>query len=644
MQINIPYLFSSLGYAILFDNTYPGYFDLGKTDKNEWFYKAKGGAFTFYVTIGSSEKELMRKYYDLTGYPKMLPKWAYGLLQSKCAYENEQQAYNTVQKFKSKNLPLDAIILDAYWFGGFKPGYPHNMGNFSWYSKNFPDPEGYIKRLKADGVRTIVINEPYINVESDNFSLLKEKGWLVKQKGSKTPFVFSPFWCGDVALFDITNPKAQAWQWSKFKNLIKQGVDGLWVDLVEPEAPVKNGIFYLGSEEKIHNIYALLYAKLIYDGYRKDFPEKRVFNLTRSGFAGIQRFGTVNWSGDASKSWDALKLQVPMMLGAATSGIPYFSSDIGGFTKVQDTVIQNSYLNQLDGGKMLTTPELYTRWFQQGVFAPILRPHSGEDQACEPFAFDLKTEKITASYLKLRYKLLPYIYSYAHKTATTGEPLVSPLFYQYNDPRSRRAEYQYMFGREMLVAPVLEQNAVSASVYLPDDNRWANYWDDKIYMGGKNVVVDAPIETIPLFIKIPSIIPLANAKKYSTQYPDKELTMLVYPGDKASFDLYEDDGESYGYDEGEFSITNLQTDMVGRLLMVKIYPARGSYRDMVTERLWNIEIHLTASFDIIKVNGRPLERHEYSYDVTTGIINIPVKVDSSRLILIEVDNFSIKKS
>ncbi len=638
MQINTPYLYSSTGFGIFFDNHYPAHFDLGKTNPEEWYYSTENGSFSYYFTTATDEQALLKNYFDLTGYAPLQPKWTYGLIQSKCSYENDKEVYAILDKFQVKKLPIDAIVLDAPWFGGFKPGDPNNMGNFTWFRQNFPDPEKYIATLRGLNIKTIAINEPYINLNSFNYNYLKNKGWLVAQKGQSEPFVFSPFWAGDASLFDITNPEAQKWLWTQLKNEIESGVDGLWNDLVEPEHPVVDGQYYIGDWRMTHNIYSLLWAKNIADGYKKDFPDKRIFNLSRAGFAGIQRYGVMNWSGDASKTWNALKLQIPMMTGTVLSGVPYFCSDLGGFTNAHDRRDGNTLFTNIVDGRMKTQPELYTRWFQHGVFSPFVRPHSGEEQNCEVFAFDSITELITSEYLRLRYRLIPFVYSYAHKTYKTGETLIRPLFFEFkDDQKARNQDNEYMFGKEMLVAPVLDEGKITQNVYLPGSSQiWIDFWNNNTYKGGKSYLYNAPLEVIPVFVRAGSIIPIGKNKLRADEIDDT-LTLRIYPGKHAEFILYEDDGSSMNYKNGTFGITKISSKQSKRTLTVCIEPIRGEYSTMVSKRTWIVEIPVAASYKNVIVNNKKIDN--VHFDKTKGLIRFEFDANTKDEQKIKITNY-----
>lgn len=629
MQVNIPYIYSSNNYGVFFDNTYTGYFDLAKSNPNEWSYRIDGGKYVYFVTKGENLQELQKNYYDLTGYPTIPPKWTLGLMQSKCGYINETEVYGVVEKFEKHNLPLDAIILDAFWFGGYGEEYPQNMGNFTWLHDHFPNPEEYMETLKNNGIKTLTINEPQINVNSENHEFLVEKDWLMKVDGK--PFVQESFWAGSASLLDLTNPEAQDWLWEKQKANVELGLDAFWVDLTEPDVSTPKGQFYAGEEPKIHNIYSFLFAKTLWEGFKKDYPNRRLYNITRAGTAGMQRMGAVHWSGDAAKTFTALKTQIPMLIGCAMSGMPHYSSDIGGFTNSWDTI--SVPWNEYKGGPGVTTPELYTRWFQFGTFSPSLRPHSGEGQSCEPFAFDEQTLEITSKYLNLRYQLIPYLYSYAYKTATTGEQLIKPLFMCFDDKEVENRDYEYMFGN-LLVAPVYESGQTEREVYLPalkNGLKWIDFWNNQEYEGGKSYTIKTPIEKIPVFVKGGSILVTGKQKKYVNQSPDDTLYLNIYPGPTSEFLLYEDDGNTMAYTNGEYKETRIKASNNQQSLKISIEPSSGEFKGMVKNRTWITQIYQVDDVKEVLVDNEKVDFEINSENVikfkTLKNNNKPITID-----------------
>ena len=634
MQVNIPYVQSSNNYGVFFDNTYTGTFDLAAANPNEWSYEMDGGDMSFFVVQGDDAQALQTAYYELTGFPTIPPKWTLGLMQSKCGYVDAKEVADVVDTFDSLELPLDAIILDAYWFGGYGDDYPQLMGNFTWYPDHFPNPEAYMADLKSKGIKTITINEPQINVNSDNHAMLAENDWLMRVDNK--PFVQSSFWAGSASLLDLSNPAAQDWLWSKQKANVDLGLDAFWVDLTEPDVSDTLGQFYGGAENKIHNIYSFLFAQTLYQGFKSDFPSKRLFNITRAGTAGMQRFGAVHWSGDAAKDFAALKYQIPMLIGASMSGMPHYSSDIGGFTNAWDrlTVPWNEYT----GGPAVTSTELYTRWFQFGVFSPSLRPHSGEGQSCEPFAFDQETLEITSKFLHLRYQMIPYLYTYASKTARSGEQLIKPLFMVFNDTAIDQNAHEYMFG-ELLVAPVFKDQQRERSLYLPKleaGQYWFNFWNDKTYESGKNITVDAPLDEIPVFVKSGTILPLGKTKKYVDESVDDSLTIHLYPGASTEFTLYEDDGISTAYLQGNFAETKMSLTQAADNLIFTIEPIAGDYKGKLASRTWQVIFHQVDDPKSVILNGKTLRTSDYQWDAAKKQLTLTTTQPTSEKFVLEV--------
>lgn len=631
MQVNIPYVYSPRGWGVLFDNPWTGYFDMAHSNPDEWFYRTDGGEYSFYVLHRDTPEGLLRGYYDLTGYFPMFPKWTLGLLQGTCTTEKDSRTCRTISTFRENDLPLDAIILDANCFGGYKEGNPDNPVNFTRKDEYLPDHRHYLDTLHSLGIKIIVNNDPFINLASEDYEFLAEKGWLVSRIGRSEPHVFSPFRAENASLLDITHPEAQDWLWSGLKKSVSEGVDGLSIGPGEPKQPAPDTRFHMGPAKKMHNLCSHLFARVIWEGYQADFPGQRVFHLTRSATAGAQRYGAMVWSGGASKTWDALKLQVPMLIGTAISGMPHFASGIGGFPNVLD--LRNGQtnvttLNRQDD----TSPEMYTRWFQFGTFSPVLLTCRGEEQNCEPFAFDEQTGQITSRYLEYRYRLVPFLYSYMYKTAMTGEGLIRPMFFMFEQEEAYDKDYQYMFGKEMLVAPVLDEGASEVEVWLPEleNNRgWIDLHSGEKFEGGQTLEVNTPLDEIPVFVHQPSLFPLGKVKPHLGASPDDTLTLMVYPGGKAIFDLYEDDGTSNDYLKGKFAVTSLRTTTNGNELKIRINAANGQFDQMLKKRYWIIKVHLLSDFDQLLLNNREVTTNQYSYDTESQILTFgtwhPVK-------------------
>lgn len=577
MNINVPYLGSSNGYAIYFDNTYPSEFDIGENNPNQLVYRTEGGELTYYVFAASAITDQLQRYTWLTGRQPLPPKWALGYLQSKFGYRNEQEARQMVTTMREKDFPGDAIIIDFYWSA--------HMGDLSWDISNWPDPAGMIADFAEEGIHTIILTDPYF-VENSSYygELTNQHPEYLGRDGTGAPYTLPNWWsCGcDAVLFDITNPGAQSWLWEKYSDLLNTGLAGLWTDLGEPERHPSDMNHSLGSAEKVHNIYNLLWAQTIFRHYSNYAPNSRVFNLTRSGFAGIQRYGVFTWSGDVSKSYDGLSSQVPFMLNMGLSGLAYHSSDIGGFCCGT------------------TTPELYIRWLELGVFSPFVRPHGADFQATEPWTFGIVAESYARNLLALRNQLIPYIYTTARENYLTGIPIVRPLFFgDKDDPALENNTESYMFGESFLVSPVLREGVREKTLYLPQ-GKWIEFWSDDIYSGGQRVTVDAPLPQIPLFVKPGSIIPMQPPMEYVDAKTADTILVHIYPDPEKSgaYSLSEDDGVTTEYQNGSYATTAMsyvfQPNEEYQELEINIEAIAGSYSGMPHTRTYRSITHLLA--------------------------------------------------
>ncbi len=639
MNVNIPFIVSSNHYGIYFDNTYPGHFDIAKTFPGIFTYSAAGGELSYYFISDPTYQGILSDYTWLTGRAPLLPRWAYGYIQSKFGYRDSQDAEQTIERFRTDSIPADAIVFDLYWF--------RDMGDLDWNPSSWPDPTQMNAQFRSQGFKTIVITEPYIVQSSDNFATADQNGYLAKSPGGGS-YILNDWWsCGcNAGLLDITNPQAQSWWWSKYQHIFQTGVSGLWTDLGEPERDSLQMKFMMGPDAEVHNIYDFLWAETLFNGMKGSFPGMRMFNLTRSGFAGIQRFGTVTWSGDVAKTFSGLAVQLPILLNMGMSGIAYHNSDIGGFT-----------------GNSPTTPELYTRWMEFGAFCPVMRAH-GYDAlgGTEPWAFNSNspsTEGIVRNLIRLRYSLLPYNYTIAHETYETGVPMARPLFVQYpDDPNLSNESSAYMWGDNFLVAPVVASGETSNTFYLPP-GKWISFWDDHVYTGGGEVTVPAPIDEVPLLVKSGSIIPMQNVMDYSDQYPLDTLRLAFYPDPAASssFTLYEDDGKSLDYQSGSYSQTLFGERMTsggnGGTMEISIGASVGVYAGKPARRLYVCEIHKVShlpsgvSLDGAGIDLRPslsslsASSEGYFYDATAGILYIRFSASADSAYSVSVDSVEV---
>lgn len=624
MNINIPFFLSLQGYGMYFHVSYPGYFDLGDSAATKWYYRSGGEPWMqFFVFVGDNPKTLIRSYTGLTGRMPLPPAWALGFLQSKYGYQSETEARQVVNTFRQKGIPLDALILDLYWFS--------NMGDFQWDYASFPNPTQMISDFLNTGVRTVLITEPYIRDNSINYNTASSNGYLGQTATGQT-YLLPNFWYGPAALVDFTNPQAQAWWESLYQPLINQGVGGWWTDLGEPELHPDDMVHHWGDAPRVHNIMNLLWNKILFDYYEQN-TTRRLFNLTRSGYAGMQRYGAIPWSGDVERSFSGLAVQPVLMQSMALSGVPFHNSDIGGFAGPP------------------TSPELYARWMQYGVFCPLTRPHSAF-QDVEPWSFGSQVEQIATRYIKLRLSLFPYNYSYLYRAHQTGISIVRPLILEYpEDPQVRNMGDQYLWGEAFLIAPVLSAGATERNVYLPE-GQWIDYHTETVYQGNQWLTAAAPLTRLPIFVKAGSIIPRTIPGNYVLQDSLDTLIVEVYPSAQDSFLLYEDDGISRDYQNGAYELTVLKYSVTDDQLTLFANPSGGGFTGQPAQRTYLYAVHLVNEApDSVYWNGQLAGQspdsltliaagHGWVYQAFNHRLLILGRLPTSQALLVEVFGFS----
>jgi alpha-D-xyloside xylohydrolase len=413
------------------------------------------------------------------------------------------------------------------------------------------------------GIQTMISVWPRFEPGTRFYDFVRKKGWF-EGLADLTPTNGLPY---DRAGSDIdtSNPEAARWYWDTIRdNILSKGFDSLWMDETEPDLPPNGSYFHAGPGTRYFNIYPLVHTAAIYDGFRRDVKHRALI-LSRDAYLGSQRNGTMVWSSDIYPTWDAYRRQISTGLNFTASGMAYWTNDVGGwqYLPTEHKPRHQPLLDPSDArenvGGYDDYPELFTRWFEYGSFLPIMRTH-GSRKYNEVWSYGKQAEPILEKYLKLRYQLMPYIYSLAYKTHTTGAPFMRGLFMDFpNDPKAGDVADEYMFGPAFLVAPVTEQGSTSRQVYLPAGADWYNYWTNERLGGGQVVKVDAPIDTIPLFVRAGSILLLGSAIENTSQ-EQKIAKVRVYPGADADFALYSDDGITYGYEKGDFKVTKIHWD------------------------------------------------------------------------------------
>ncbi|HEY8568505.1 TIM-barrel domain-containing protein [Microbulbifer sp.] len=522
MYFGLPAVMSSNKYILLFDNSATGTMDLGASEQDVMQFEAVAGRSSYIVVAGNTYPQLIENYVDVTGRQPMPPRWAFGNFASRFGYHSEQEVRDVVEKFREEDFPLDALVLDLYWFG---PDIQGHMGNLAWDNKAFPTPVAMMSDLNKQGINTILVTEPFVLSTAERWDSAVAANALAKNLAGQ-PKKFD-FYFGNTGLIDVFSEDGRDWFWNIYKDLKEQGVAGWWGDLGEPEVHPSDTVHAVGMADEIHNAYGHRWAQMLFDEEKAANPEQRPFIMMRAGFPGSQRFGMIPWTGDVSREWGGLKPQVELSLQMGLLGFGYTHSDLGGFA----------------GGEKFDR-ELYIRWLQYGVFQPVYRPHAQEHIAPEPVFHDRKTRNITREFVKLRYRLLPYNYTLAFENSQTGMPLMRPLFFDNeNNLALMDNKDAYLWGNDFLVAPVTDEGAREVAVQLPG-GVWFDYWNDNQY-GGDMARVKVNLKTIPVLVRAGAFIPTVPDMKNTREYSSRELRLDYYAHESAAQSsgyIYEDDG------------------------------------------------------------------------------------------------------
>jgi alpha-D-xyloside xylohydrolase len=559
----VPFLVTNKGYGIVWDNPSDTVVSAGLHGRTAW-HSNVGERVSFFVITGASLDDLYAGYRKITGVTPLPPKAAFGYIQSKARYESQKQILEVADGYRTRGYPLDVMVVD--WF------YWTRMGQLDINAADFPDPTAMNQKLHDQGVHSIISVWPRFERESRYFDFLAAKNWLLKDKDGNPVDGVPERSDRAGALLDSTNPQARQWFWEKIRdNIASQGFDWFWLDETEPDL-VPDGYFYsIGSGDRYHNLFPLVHTQGVAEGSRRDRPNKRNLILARAAYLGSQRYGSLFWSSDINPTWEALKRQIPTGLDFTASGLAYWGNDIGGWQWLpqQHTPERTPLLDPSDARSVVghndDYPELITRWYEYAAFTPTLRAH-GSRKDTEVWSYGKQAEAVIAKYLRLRYTLIPYIYSLGKHTYDTGAPFMRALFMDFpNDPHVANIGDEYMFGPAFLVAPVTEQGRQVREVYLPAGSDWYNYWTNEKLAGGQSITVAAPIDIIPLFVRAGSIIPM-GIDIQNTATPQTLKEIRVYPGATAEFTLYDDDGISNEYEKGKGRNTRLRWDDKGKQL------------------------------------------------------------------------------
>jgi alpha-D-xyloside xylohydrolase len=567
-NIAVPFLVSSNGYGIFWNNDSRSRFN-NRFANYAYLSSDVADVIDYYFFYGPEMDKLVADYRELTGQVPMFGKWAYGFWQCKNRYKTQAEILGVAHKYRDLHIPVDDIVQDWFWW--------NRKGEFL-FNKNYPDPKGMVDELHNQHFHLMISVWPFFEPGSAEYDYMDKRGWFVE----RFKFAKPPYHTNGMAVYDATNPEARKYYWDLIdKGLFKLGLDAWWMDTTEPETEGLEENIQLhhqlaaGSGDRFVNIFPMMTTSAVYQGQRSASDQKRVFILSRSAFAGSQRNGVTAWSGDINSDWLSYRRQIPAGLNFALSGIPYWTTDIGGFVfgSPTDPAFR----------------ELFIRWFQYGTFNPILRVHGTRSpDENELWSYGPEAQKTLVNFDRLRYRMLPYIYSLAWKTTSAGYTTMRPLVMDFRtDVRAQNVGDQFMFGPALLVSPVTEPSADSRHVYLPEA-QWFDFWSGTILQGGHAIEAPAPIERLPLYVRAGSILPLGPEMEWSTEKQEEPIELRVYPGADGDFALYEDENDNYNYEKGVYATIALHWDDAKRTLTIG--ERKGEFPGMLQNRTFHVVV------------------------------------------------------
>lgn len=612
MGITMPMFVSDHGYGVLFDDYNRATLHLGR-DSIVYTSETPKPLSYYFINGDGSLPGTVSNYTLLTGRQNLPPFWAMGYITSRYGYHNEQEALGAIDSLKTRGYPVDGIVFDLYWYGK-----ETDMGRLEWNRDQFPDHRRMLDSLNAMGVHTVLINQPYINKIGaiDNYNTLAGARMLTRDTAGNPHDVTT--WVGEAGMFDISNPDTRRWIWNRLRPLTAEGLSGWWGDLGEPEVHPLTIVHANGeTASQYHNVYGNEWSRLIYEGLRRDFPEMRPLLLMRGGTAGLQRYSVFPWTTDVSRSWGGFEPQVTLMLNSGLSGLGYMSSDVGGFAVDPEHPYD---------------PELYVRWLQMGAFTPMLRTHAQFKP--EPYHYP-QQDAIVKKFIKERYRWLPYNYTLAYENAAYGLPLARPVnFHSVAGENDADCRDEYLWGNEVLIAPVFKAGARSRKVTFPAGDTWVNWNNPRLtYRGGTTASVAAPLDEMPMFVKQGSFIPLFTKDIENTsQYDPSMLTVRYYRAPEASsYTLFDDDRKDpESLSKGAYQLTAFEAAPSGKTLDITVR-SEGAYPGMPEVRMITLEVTGTAAPVSVSLDGTELQKVStpkairnaaWSYDAATQTLTI----------------------
>ena len=571
----VPVLLSTRGYGIMWDNYSASQFYGAEEGNTRFRYVSESGNMTdYYFIYGPDFDHIIASYRLATGAAPMYPKWAFGLFQSQDRYKSQAEVLSVKDNYRKNKIPVDCIVQDWFYWE------PDVIGSHRFWPERYPDPKSMVAELHKANIHAMISIWPVMAKGTANYNAMAKAGNLTTILWDNVmTHTFDNY-------YDAHSEKARKMYWDQARDSLisPQGWDAWWVDQCEPDNGTllderRKAVFASGKGIDFFNTYSLMHSTGLYDNWRKDIPGKRAFFLIRQAFAGSQRNAATLWSSDITCTWRAFKSQVPQGINACASGIPFWTSDIGGYHFHWAPPDWSTADNR----------ELFTRWFQFGTFSPVFRIHGKGERALFSDNWDAKTKSILLNYDNLRYRLLPYIYSLSWKVTNEGYTIMRSLAFDFRtDPGIKSIPDQYMFGPAFLVNPVTERGKEKRSIYLPKSTNWYDFWTGKLIKGGQTIDAAAPVETIPLYIKAGSVIPMGPFLQYATEKPADPLEIRIYPGADGSFILYEDENDTYNYEKGAFSTISFKWDDARR--QVTVGKRNGEFPGILKKRTFQIII------------------------------------------------------
>ncbi len=617
MNITMPLFLSSEGYAVVFDD----YAAARMVMSNPIVYTSESRSpISYYFINGAGTlADVTRELSSLTGRQDLPPFWSLGYITSKYGYRTQAETVGVIDTLRRASYPVDGIVLDLYWYGK-----EQDMGRLAWDPGQWPDHKKMLADLKKQGVNTVIISQPYILRNGNglaNYNELASKGLLLKDSTGAPQEV--KIWVGEGGMFDMANPQTRAWLAERYRQLTLDGVGGWWGDLGEPEVHPETGAHAngLGTRE-YHNLYGNDWSRVIYDMYKKEFPDTRLMTMMRGGTTGLQRYSVFPWSTDVSRSWGGLQPQVTIMLNSGLSGLGYMSHDVGGFA-IDEAAPYD--------------PELYVRWLQLGLFSPVLRTHA--QSTAEPYKYP-DQQDIILPLIRERYRWLPYNYTLAYENASQGQPLVRPLnYYSAGSSKYDDITDEYLWGRNLLVAPVMTQGATERRVIFPD-GLWVDYNSPrKFYQGGDTITYPAPLSVLPLFVRAGAFIPQADYSMKSTgDYRTDSYTVNYYPYlGESEYVMYEDDRTSTtSLASGSYSLITFRGDANMEGINIDV-SASGTYPGAPAVKEMTFRIHLIdGDPSEVTVDGKKAPRKAWTYDKASATLTLKTKWTVAQPLHIEI--------